>query len=160
MLPSSFFSSFLRNIIFMYKCFDAAVSLVPDILLCLIDRCLCHLRVDRPCLCFNVVCASFLYRSVPNQNNQFHTSYSLFCRWPYPILDLSQQYAPLWLVTLFIQSSILRNDLVLLDTDVILEALMTNQKLKQIEISGAAGTQTARQMPWETMCSLVCIKIK
>lgn len=79
----------------------AEVSIVSSCIFCIMDRNICDLPMDRPCLCFDMVkpymtVLLLLYYYYWIDLSMVHNDDTSCYRWPYPFLDLSAPYAPLW----------------------------------------------------------------
>ena len=95
---------FLCNEVLVYHCLlvtYAEVSNVSVWIFCIVDSCICNFPMDLPLLCFYVVnlsIPSLEHSFLANTSMIFNNFCKPFCRWPYPFLELSSPYAPLWYV--------------------------------------------------------------
>ena len=100
------FNSFDNYLQIISICSILAFSMVSHRLLCSMDGYIRHFSVDHSCLCLDLVnigiCLSFhIWELIDFFSNNDD---SLCYRWPYPFLDLSSPFAPLW-YAMFSQAS-------------------------------------------------------
>ena len=98
--PLIVWSNCLRLMLNLLGLHISANTLVSDLFLCVMDRNICHFSVDSSCMSLNLVTsATLLHTECLDKLVSLNSCGNpLSYRWPYPFLDLSSPYAPIWYV--------------------------------------------------------------